>query len=67
MKPLFSVSQRLEGVLDAPHVIAEECQSVTFTDRKETSLRQVVIKLLPLEIVSPWLRHQLEEHGPRPP
>ena len=67
MKPLFSESQKLGGGLDAPHARAEECLSVVFTDRKETSPHQVVIELPPLEIFGPWWRHQLEEHGPRLP
>ena len=64
MKLLFSEFQKLGGVLDAPHERAEACLSVTFSDRKETLLRQVVTESHPLRIFGPWFRHQLEEHDP---
>jgi hypothetical protein len=67
MKLLFSEFQKLAGVHDAPHAIAEACLSVTFTDRTVTSPHQVEIELHPLEIFGPSSRHQLEEHGPRLP
>jgi hypothetical protein len=62
MKLLFSEFQKLGGVLDAPHEIAEACLSVAFSGRKETSLHQVVTESHPLRIFGPWFRHQLKEH-----